>query len=109
MSLIIRFSDQAENDLDEIWDYAAEHSFQTADQRVKRILSVCFSFIETPELGRHREEFRKGMRSFAVGNYIIFYRAWSERIDILRIIHGARDLEILLVSGDEETFTKYAG
>ena len=104
MSLRLRFSDQAEADLDEIWGYAAEYNAKTADQKIARIVTTCFTLIDTPELGRRREEFRAKLRSFPVGNHLIFYRVVPERVDILRILHGARDLEALFAEDYEETF-----
>jgi toxin ParE1/3/4 len=54
-----------------------------------------------PELGRQRR-FRnprlRNVRSFRVSgfdNYLIFYRAVSEGIQVLHVYHGARDLEAL--------------
>jgi toxin ParE1/3/4 len=35
------------------------------------------------------------MRGFPVGNYVIFYRDTSEHIEIVRVLHGARDIENL--------------
>ena len=32
------------------------------------------------------------IRSFAVGNYIIFYEALPNGADIVRVLHGARDI-----------------
>ena len=32
------------------------------------------------------------IRSFAVGNYIIFYEALPNGADIVRVLHGARDV-----------------
>ncbi len=102
----IHFSDQARADLGEIWDYLAERSEKTADQKLDRIKATCQLFVDTPELGRRREEFRAGLRSFPIDSYLIFYRVGIERVDILRVLHGARNLEDLLSSDDEETFSQ---
>lgn len=32
-----------------------------------------------------------GMRLFALGNYVIFYRSGADEVEIVRVIHGARD------------------
>ncbi len=37
-------------------------------------------------------ELRAGLRSFTHGNYIIFYRLIGPDIEIIRVIHGRRDL-----------------
>ncbi|MGH9942446.1 MAG: type II toxin-antitoxin system RelE/ParE family toxin [Pyrinomonadaceae bacterium] len=33
------------------------------------------------------------LRSYSVKNYLIFYQPFEDRIDILRVLHGARDIE----------------
>lgn len=33
-----------------------------------------------------------GVRAWAVGDYVIFYRVDPDAVQILRILHGARDL-----------------
>jgi len=33
------------------------------------------------------------MQSFPYGRYVIFYRALTDAIQIVRILHGARDIE----------------
>lgn len=35
-------------------------------------------------------------------DYLLFYRVQEERIEILRVLHGARDLEGILSTLDEE-------
>jgi toxin ParE1/3/4 len=42
-------------------------------------------------MGREREELSARLRSFAVGNYVIFYRPAKDGIEVVRILHGARD------------------
>ena len=64
MSLRIRFSDQAQTDLAELWDYTAEYSDDAADQKIDRIIAVCQMFADTPELGRKREEFQPSGKAF---------------------------------------------
>jgi toxin ParE1/3/4 len=40
------------------------------------------------------------LRSFPVGNYVIFYREVSEGIEIIRVLHGARDIEGIISSSE---------
>jgi toxin ParE1/3/4 len=51
-----------------------------------------------PQAGRLRQEFRENLRSFAVENYVIFYRTVSDGIDILRVVHGRRDIRAIDVT-----------
>lgn len=37
-----------------------------------------------------------GLRSFPVGKYLIFYRLIDGGLEIVRVLHGARDIENLL-------------
>ena len=48
-----------------------------------------------------------GLRSFPVSKfkrYILFYRAFDDRIELVRVLHGARDIQRILdaEAGDEE-------
>jgi toxin ParE1/3/4 len=47
---------------------------------------------EHPFVGRPRPEFGQGVRSFPVGNYLIFYTPSQNGIDVARVIYGGRDL-----------------
>jgi len=41
----------------------------------------------------------KGLRRFPVtdfGNYLVFYLPRRDGIEVIRVIHGARDIEVLL-------------
>ena len=46
----------------------------------------------SPRMGRSRDELGTGVRSHAVGNYVIFYRENKSGVAILRVLHGARDM-----------------
>ncbi|TAE49913.1 MAG: type II toxin-antitoxin system RelE/ParE family toxin, partial [Oscillatoriales cyanobacterium] len=35
-------------------------------------------------------------------DYLIFYRIQDDRVEVLRVLHGARDLEDILSNLDEE-------
>jgi toxin ParE1/3/4 len=44
-----------------------------------------------PKIGRTRDELSSGLRSFPAARYIIFYRENRDGIEIVRVLHGARD------------------
>ena len=48
-----------------------------------------------PGAGAERSELQAGVRSYPVGKYLIFYRVVSDEIQLLRVVHGARDLRRL--------------
>ena len=55
-----------------------------------------------PGIGRARPELRPDLRSFAVGRYVIFYRATREGIEVVRVIHGMRDIDRIFEAGKRE-------
>lgn len=42
------------------------------------------------------------LRSSPVGNYLIFYRPLPDGIEILRVLHGARDIAAILFDEADE-------
>ena len=51
--------------------------------------------VETPNLGGKRPELSAGLRSIPVGQYVIFYRVLADAVEIVNVIHGARDIDSL--------------
>ena len=51
-------------------------------------------------MGRRREELAPGLRSFPVGRYLIFYVPLTNGVDIVRVLHGSRDLVALFEDDD---------
>ena len=46
-----------------------------------------------PGIGRLRADLQPNVRSFAVGRYVIFYRASDLGIEVVRVLHGMRDID----------------
>ncbi len=44
-------------------------------------------------MGRVRYELTAGLRSFPFGRYVIFYALSADEIDIVRVLHSARDID----------------
>ncbi len=86
-----RVSDAARSDLDEIWFYIGQDNTDAADRLVRAIVARFSVLASVPEAGRQRAELSAGLRSVSVGNYVIFYRAMKNGIEIVRVLHGARD------------------
>jgi toxin ParE1/3/4 len=93
-----RLAPSVERDLDEIWYYVAKESasFDIANRLIDTITDRFFLLAGFPYLGRSREEeFGRGCRSFAVGEYVIVYTVEGEDVLILHVVHGRRDIEAL--------------
>ena len=94
-----RKSDAADLDLLDIWSYISQDSFEAADRFLDQLEQQFELIAETPLIGKERNELIPGLRSLPHGNYLIFYRINRDRVEIIRVLHGARDLTRLF---DEE-------
>ena len=94
-------SPEAREDLDEIYAYIFEDDPDAADRVLEAALSTFAALGGTPGQGRIRifeHSELCGLRSFGVEgfrNYVIFYRIVSEGVEIVRVLHGARDLDAM--------------
>jgi toxin ParE1/3/4 len=58
-----------------------------------------YLFAMHPNIGRARDrDLRPGLRSFAVGEYVIIYRIHEDDVLVLRVLHGSRDIAALFGS-----------
>ncbi len=83
----------AEQDLDQIWDYIALHDQARAEAVVRDLYDRFGKLAHNPYMGRERAEIEEGLRSFSVGSYVVFYLLLADGIDIVRVLHGARDIQ----------------
>ena len=89
----LRISPRASSDLIEIWIYIADDSVANADAFIDKLYQAIQALGRQPGSGRHREELAPGIQSFPFGRYIIFYRAVTSGIEIVRVLHSGRDIE----------------
>lgn len=89
----VLFSNRALADLDGVWDFIAEDNIRAADETVQKISDRCLSYANQPKLGERRPEIGSDLRSFSVGRYVIYYHATTEGIEVVRVLHGARDVD----------------
>jgi toxin ParE1/3/4 len=87
-----RLTPAAEKDLDQITDFIATDNPAAAHRLVDRIEAKCQGLAEMPGTGRGRDELAPNLRSSHVGTYVIFYRPEAGGIEVIRVIHGQRDI-----------------
>ena len=90
-----RISDQARADLIDIWLYIASDSVDSADQLNARFYDEFTTLSRYPRMGRSRPELAPELRSFPVGNYIIFGRPIENGIEVMRVLSTRRDIDTL--------------
>jgi toxin ParE1/3/4 len=93
--LAIRRTAQARVDLIEIWLYLGERSPAAADRVLDAIERLFRMLALQPLIGRERPELSPGIRSFVVMSWVVFYRAQPGAVEIVRVVHGARDVDAL--------------
>jgi toxin ParE1/3/4 len=79
MMLKVTRTPQARLDLIEIWSYIADDSETSADRLLLRIDEIARMLSEQPFSGRARPELHPEIRSFPIGNYVLFYRIHAPR------------------------------
>ena len=89
-------SNGAQAELEEILGYIAEDNPQAAEALLERMNATFRRLAERPLSGRAREEFGRSLRSAPVGDYLIFYRPMEDGVQILHVVHGARNLRKIL-------------
>jgi toxin ParE1/3/4 len=92
---------QAEEDLLDIWVRIASDNPFHADSFLDLLDQKMRLLAETPGVGRPRAELSPGLRGLSVGNYVIFYRQTAEGITIVRVLHGALDIEALFYDSED--------
>ena len=86
-----RFTTDAYRDLAEIVRYIGAASPAAATRLTDRLEAECWRLARDPGIGQRRPDLATDLLFFPVGNYLIFYRESVEGIQVIRVLHGARD------------------
>src|SRR5579862_7560689 len=92
---LVRRSALAEQDYRDIWRYIAADNPDAADRLLRLFDAKLDLYANNPGMGTAREALAPGLRSFPVGNYLVFYRIAQDGVELVRVLHGARDLKAL--------------
>lgn len=102
------FRSRADSDIDHQLEYfAIEAGLVTARRFLQALRKTCGALQESPELGRIRrvqDQRLEGIRFWPVAGFrrhLIFYIPTDTAIDVVRVLHGARDIERLLYDHDD--------
>ena len=83
---------QANLDLVEIALTLARENPAAAGRWLDRIQEKYAMLARMPLLGHERSDLAPHLRSLTTGHYVIFYRPQEDGIQIIRVLHGARDI-----------------
>jgi plasmid stabilization system protein ParE len=93
----VTITEPAEAELETIGDWIARDNPERALTFVLELRQSCETLSDLPHgyamVPRYEHT---GIRRRVHGNYLIFYRVASDVIEVLHILHGARDYEAIL-------------
>ena len=89
-------TDRAEQDLLDVLDYIARDSIENANRVESAIYQACALLADSPMNGHVRTDLtRLPLRFWTLtryNNYVIVYDPQSKPLQIIRILHGARNI-----------------
>jgi plasmid stabilization system protein ParE len=93
----------AKKDVNDIWDYIAADNIEAADRVLDALESAMVRLAKNPSIGHWRDELAdKRHRFWLVYSYLIVYRHEAKPLQIVRVLHAARDVQSILgLSPDE--------
>lgn len=91
-----RLSPPARADLVDAWQFIARDNALAADRLIDLLTEKFILLARQPGLGRSCPEIHEDLRRFSVPPYVIFYRTSPDGLDIVRVLHGSRDIDALL-------------
>ena len=89
-------SPQADAELKGIFDYIANDRPRAAIRVVGKIIKRLESLADHPLSGEAQPKYRVDIRFSTVENYLVVYRPIEPGIEVVRVIHAARDFDALL-------------
>jgi plasmid stabilization system protein ParE len=88
---------KAKQDLSEVWDYIADDDMQAADRVLDALEAAMVKLAKNPGLGHWSEDLTdKRHRFFLVYSYLIVYRHETKPLQIIRVLHAARNVQSIL-------------
>lgn len=91
---------RALEDLDNIGDYIARDSPSSAEAFLRLLEEKMTLLAEHPRIGHRRSDLPEGLRLHPVKSYLIVYRPLPDGIDVVRVLHAARQIGILFGPSD---------
>jgi toxin ParE1/3/4 len=92
----IELSRTALADFDALYDYIARENPRAAADVLRALDHSIQLLADQPKLGRIYRHRRLRLRLLTHGNYLVFYRERPGVIEIIRVIHGRRNIPDIL-------------
>ncbi|HVS10079.1 MAG TPA: type II toxin-antitoxin system RelE/ParE family toxin [Planctomycetota bacterium] len=92
-----RLTPSAERDLEEIVGYIASEAGPARAESVRmKIVEAARRLADMPSMGHGREDLTvRPVLFWTVHDFLIVYRPETSPLEVIRVLHGARDPEVL--------------
>jgi plasmid stabilization system protein ParE len=88
---------RAEQDVSDLWDYIAADNIEAADRVLAALEKTLHRLAENPGIGHLREDLADRRHRFLlVYSYLIVYRFETQPLQVIRVLHAARDVQSIL-------------
>ena len=92
-----RISPEAAANISEIWEFIARDNLEAAERVRLELYDAIQGLAEIPGKGHLREDLTdKPVKFWRVRSYLIVYRPDTEPLEVVAVLHGARDIPRLL-------------
>ena len=86
-------SPEALQDLQDVWDFVAADNPTAADKLEDTFFEMFEQLARHPKMGHTRSDLtEREVRFWPVGSYLIVYRSLPAALQIVGVLHGARDV-----------------
>lgn len=92
----VTFSPKSRQDLLDIGDHIAKDSRASARRFVGKLMEQCQRIGTSPMGYVGSEDLAPGLRMAALDRYVMFFRMIDGKVRIERVLHGARNLPVVL-------------
>ena len=90
-------SREAAANIREIWQFISEDNVSAAERVRQELYDAIHGLAERPGKGHSREDLTdKAVRFWKVRSYLIVYRHDTDPLEIVTVLHGARNIPRLL-------------
>lgn len=93
-----RLSRLARRDLDKIWEHIANDNPVAADLFLDELHDSCLLLSKNKLIGSERSKLAPNLRMLPHKSYLIFYVPTSFGVEIVRVLHSARDIDQIFES-----------
>lgn len=104
MTRKVRILPAADRDIDEQIAYISRENMDAAGRYVEAVTAILEHIVRMPGMGAtrdYRNSRLAGLRMIPVpgfDNLLVFYLVTSRTVDIVRVLHGARDIRKIISS-----------